>query len=332
MVKGVNIKDRYKIVPQMEFYDKISCEYKPFIMFFNVPNFKSKIVNTDNLGFRLNFYNNEIKKISDFYNKQKVTIVIGGSSVFGFGSSSDQKTISSNLSRKKNNIFINFGATAFNSKQEILLFLNFFQKFNNIEKVIIISGANDLYINLINNNDDEWGNFFFKEKYQKIFEKYKKRNQIILKIKNSYFKIFNKRNYNITKKINFKQLENNYIESFSLWSSISRSFNFKVHFFLQPIASWTRKKLTRDEKDLFYILDNSDDFAHLTLKETSKYENYVKFSTLLKNLADLYQINFIDLNEQINKSNNLNNSFFVDRVHMNDLGYDEISKIILNYI
>ena len=117
-----------------------------------------------------------------------------------------------------------------------------------------------------------------------------------------------------------------------MWSSISRSFNFKVHFFLQPIASWTRKKLTRDEKDLFYILDNSDDFAHLTLKETSKYENYVKFSTLLKNLADLYQINFIDLNEQINKSNNLNNSFFVDRVHMNDLGYDEISEIILNYI
>ena len=45
--------------------------------------------------------------------------------------------------------------------------------------------------------------------------------------------------------------------------------------------------MTRDEKDLFYILDNSDDFAHLTLKETSKYENYVKFSTLLKNLADL---------------------------------------------
>ena len=39
MVKTFSIKDRYKIVPQMEFYDKISCDYKPFVMFFNVSNF-----------------------------------------------------------------------------------------------------------------------------------------------------------------------------------------------------------------------------------------------------------------------------------------------------
>ena len=287
MVKSFNIKDRYKIVPQMELYDKISCEYKPFIMFFNTPNFKSKIVNTDNLGFRLNYYDDKISKISDFYNKQKVTIVLGGSLVFGFGSSSDQKTISSILSKKKNNIFINFGATAFNSKQEILLFLNFFQKFKNVEKVIIISGANDLYINLIN-NDDEWGNFFFKEQYQKIFEKSKNRNQIMLKIKNSYSRIFKNKSQNRATSINLKKLKNNYVENFSLWSGLSRNLNFKIHFFLQPIASWTKKKLTKDERDLFYILDNSNDFAHLTLEETSKYENYIEFSKLLKNLADLY--------------------------------------------
>ena len=51
--------------------------------------------------------------------------------------------------------------------QEILLFMNFFQKFSIIEQVIIISGTNDLYLNLINNEDD-WGNFFFKKKYEKI--------------------------------------------------------------------------------------------------------------------------------------------------------------------
>ena len=126
-----------------------SCVYKPFVVLFNVPNFKSRIVNTDNLGFRLNFYNNELTKLTSFYNKPKVTIVIGGSLVFGFGSTSDERTISSILSKKKDNIYINFGATAFNSKQEILLFLNFFQKFNDIESNYI-SGANDLYLNLIN--------------------------------------------------------------------------------------------------------------------------------------------------------------------------------------
>ena len=331
MVKKFNIRDRYKIVPQMEFYDKLSCVYKPFVMFFNVPNFKSRIVNTDELGFRLNFYNNELTKLTSLYNKPKVTIVIGGSLVFGFGSTSDKKTISSILSKKKNNIYINFGATAFNSKQEILLFLNFFQKFNNIEKVIIISGANDLYLNLINIYDD-WGNFFFKEKYQKIFEKSNNRSNIILKIKKKYSKIFKNNTQNKTMSINFEELKNNYLENFSLWSSISKNFNFKIHFFLQPMASWTKKKLSINEMELFNILDNSNDFAHLTLKEISKYENYIEFSKLLKNLTDLYQINFTDLNQEINKSNNLDNSIFVDRIHMNDLGYDEITKIILNYI
>ena len=98
------------------------------------------------------------------------------------------------------------------------------------------------------------------------------------------------------------------------------------------MANWINKKLTEDEINLFNILDNSDDFAHLTLKETSKYENYTEFSKLLKNVTDLYNINFTDLNEQFNKIENLNNSIFVDRVHMNDRGYEEISKIILNYI
>ena len=221
----MNIQQRYKYVPQMKFYDQITCDYKPFVMFFNISNFKSKVVNTDNLGFRLNYYNDEITKISNFYNKPRVTIVIGGSLVFGFGSSSDQHTISSILSKKTNNIFINFGATAFNSKQEILLFLNFFQRFNDIENVIIISGANDLYINLIN-DDDEWGNFFFKQKYKKIFEKSKNKNNFILKIKNSYTKIFKNKVQDRTTNINFEKLKNNYVENFSLWSSISKNFKF----------------------------------------------------------------------------------------------------------
>ena len=160
MVKFLDIKDRYSIVPQMKNYDQISCEYKPFIMFFNCSNYKSKIVNTDEIGFRLNYHNKNLEKLSSFFNKENITIVIGGSLVFGFGATSDNNTISSILSNKTNKIYLNFGATAFNSKQEILLFLNFFQKFKKIDKVIIVSGANDLYLNLIN-EEDEWGNFFF---------------------------------------------------------------------------------------------------------------------------------------------------------------------------
>ena len=331
MVKFLNIKDRYSIVPQMKNYDQISYEYKPFVMFFNCSNYKSKIVNTDEIGFRINYYNNNFEKISNFFNKENVTIVIGGSLVFGFGATSDNYTVSSILSKKTNKAYINFGATAFNSKQEILLFLNFFQKFKKIDKVIIVSGANDLYLNLIN-DDDVWGNFFFKKKYQNIFDTYKNRKNFSYKFNYLLNKFKQQNNKKKIYKINFEKLYESYNHTLKLWSTLSKSFNFQIHFFLQPLAIWTKKKLSEDEGKIFHILDNSNDLAHTMLKETSKIENYTKFSQLLENLSREKKINFTDLNIKLNQSTNLNKSLFVDRIHMNDLGYNEISNIILDSI
>ena len=330
MVKFLNIKDRYNIVPQMKNYDQISYEYKPFVMFFSCPNYKSKIVNTDEIGFRLNYHNKNFEKLSSFFNKENVTIVIGGSLVFGFGATSDINTISSILSNKTNKVYLNFGATAFNSKQEILLFLNFFQKFKKIDKVIIVSGANDLYLNLI--DEDEWGNFFFKKKYQDIFDRHKNRNNFYYKF-NYFLNKFKKQNNKTENyKINFEKLHNDYNQNLKLWSKLSTSFDFKIHFFLQPLAIWTKKRLSEDEEKIFNVLDNSNDLAHLMLKETSKIENYIKFSKLLESLSREININFTDLNIKLNQSKNLDKSLFVDRIHMNDLGYNELSNIILDNI
>ena len=79
----------------MKFYDQMTCDYKPFVMFFNKSNFISNVVNTDDLGFRYNYYNGFLKKKSEFYDQDEVSLILGGSSVFGFGSTSDNNTISS---------------------------------------------------------------------------------------------------------------------------------------------------------------------------------------------------------------------------------------------
>lgn len=332
MKKLTNIKDRYEIVPQMRSYDQISCVYKPYIMFFNSLNFKSKYVNTDELGFRLNYFKNNLVELNNFYNKPDVSIVIGGSTVFGFGATSDEKTISSLLTKKTDKIYLNFGATAFNSKQEILLFLNFFNKFLSINKVIIISGANDLYLSLIY-DDDVWGNFFFKDKYSKIHDNYRNRNNMFHIIKKMYSKFFdNKENDEIIRNVNFEKLYKTYDQNLKLWKNLSISYNFKLNYFLQPLATWTKKKFSKEEKNLFKILDNSSDYAHLMLKEISRIENYYKYLKLLESATNSNKIDFVDLNSEIFKSNNLEQTLFVDRVHMNDDGYEEVSKIVLNNI
>ena len=43
-------------------------------------------------------------------------------------------------------------------------------------------------------------------------------------------------------------------------------------------------------------------------------------------------INFIDLNDEFKSLKSLDNSLFVDRIHLTNEGYEEISKIILNQI
>ena len=328
----MDIKKTYHIVPEMKFYDQITCDYKPFVMFFNKQNFKSEIVNTDELGFRLNLFDNILKKQSDFFNSDEISIIIGGSLVFGFGATSDKKTISSILSKKTKQTFLNFGATAFNSTQELLLFLNFFQNFKKIKKVIIISGANDLYLNLTNTNDN-WGNFFFKEKFEKIHNFYRYRKNYKKKINNLFLKFLkNKKKIINSKPINFNQLDLDYKKILILWSSLAKNYNFDLHFYLQPFSSWIEKPLSIKENELFKILDNSDDRAHLILKEISSLENYKHFSNILQNRTKENGINLIDLNTELKKSKNLDKSLFVDRVHMNDLGYEEISNIILNNI
>ena len=89
------------------------------MMFFNKENFKSKNVNTDENGFRLNFIDKKYQTNQDIISKKKeVNIIIGSSLVFGFGATNDHKTISSILSERVGEIFLNYGGTAFNSMQE----------------------------------------------------------------------------------------------------------------------------------------------------------------------------------------------------------------------
>ena len=70
-------------------------------MFFQEENFSSAVINTDKFGFR--YTSNKSSKISPCSDSkifdQNTSLIIGSSSAFGVGASSDQKTISSLLTK-----------------------------------------------------------------------------------------------------------------------------------------------------------------------------------------------------------------------------------------
>ena len=89
---------RYELAPQLKPYDEIGIEWVPYLMFIQTMNFRSEIVNTDCYGLRFNEKPNLNQSIFDEKITGKKSVFIGGSTAFGVGSSSDQKTISSLLS------------------------------------------------------------------------------------------------------------------------------------------------------------------------------------------------------------------------------------------
>jgi len=316
---------RYKIAPQMENYDNLSCSYRPYMMFFNKENFKSKNVNTDENGFRLNFVDKKYHTNQDIISKKKeVNIIFGSSLVFGFGATNDHKTISSLLSDQVGEIFLNYGGTAFNSMQEFILFLNYAEKHFKIKRIIIISGINDLYLSFANNLD-QYDNIFFNEKFKNV-----------LKNKKRFYNIFNFKNQNTSKNNNinnqFEIIRSKYNEIFSLWKKLSNVYKFDLTFFLQPFCKWFKNNLSLEEKELFNILDNSDDFAHQKLKEISNKNYYNFFEETINFITKKNNVKYIDLNQKLTKFNNSKDWLFVDRVHMTDLGYLKISKEIINIL
>ena len=103
---------KYVLAPQTKFYDSMGANWKPFLMFNQFSNIRSKFCNTDIFGLRFNNLEDTKNKISIFDEKinikKKNAVLIGNSTAFGEGASCDQKTISSFLSQMSDYHFFNF--------------------------------------------------------------------------------------------------------------------------------------------------------------------------------------------------------------------------------
>ena len=75
----------------------------------NIQEINNQFVNLDELGFRINPFNN--------FNKEKTGILLGGSSAFGYYSSSDKTTIAALISNKKKYNIYNLNGPSWNSHQ-----------------------------------------------------------------------------------------------------------------------------------------------------------------------------------------------------------------------
>ena len=345
---------RFKLTPQIRTYDKIDIKWHPNIMFFQEENFSSAVINTDQFGFR--YTSNKSSKISPCSDSkifdQNTSLIIGSSSAFGVGASSDQKTISSLLTKYSKEKYLNFGGRAHVSSQELTLFNQFASKFKKIKNVIIFSGLNDLYLSYLRNDFNELAPFFYGKQYVKNMENvdisfkrqiikfflypfyknsinYKKLSlEELLKLKYRKHKQYNQ-NRNIKKSYSVDYTIEHLERNLFIWKKLSQSFPFNLIYVLQPTLEWMPKLPSKEENIIIKYLNTEKDRIKVNnILSKSVHEEY---SLKLRRVCKKLNIRYFDSNYGFSKNINNDDWLFVDRVHMTDKGYSLIS-IYLNEI
>ena len=340
----------------MKEYDRLGQKWVPYLMYFHEPNYISDVINTDSRGFRVSYKNDE--KISEFGNadNRDKCLLIGGSFVFGVGSTSDKTTIPSVLNSITDDTWINFSGRAFNSTQELLLFLFYYRQIKNIKRIVILSGGvNNLVLYYMSRNySRELGSFFFSNEYSD------KMNRNALSLKRRMARALlapilgNSIDYSrITKEELLKYLatlgkgagvpmlkeelkkagqkeDMLYVleRDIRLWKIFTEPLGIDLHYVLQPFTEWYDKKLSKEEALLFGALDNMPQSHWKVIKDNMQRDQYKWLLNNVKGICKSSGVKFFDMNQAMAERNLDEKWLYVDRVHFADGGNSAVAQIL----
>ena len=344
MIFRSNRASSYKLAPQLKFYDSMNASWQPFYMFSHFENLRSDYCNTDTDGLRFNYYNGKFNSIFDEVHERESGIIIGNSTAFGEGTSSDSMTISNILSESTYRKYYNLCIRGFNGYQEIILFLNVFKRLKRLKEIVIITGINDAilpeYIKSYSTKISPiYGLDQFKQSMVKTTSGWKIRilkNILSPFLPNRAWNKMNKlnffdellksnpsKNYNIDyNEIIFNSISNN----LAIWKMIASSLKINIKIFLQPICKWTKKKLTTEEEIIL-----KDEIKNKKIKkifEIADLEKYKIMNNIFSDLCYKNDLFYFDLNQIIKNSEHENKWLFNGNFHISDLG----TKIFVNEI
>ena len=346
---------KYILAPQTKFYDSMAAKWKPFVMFNQFSNIRSKFCNTDIHGLRFNDLKNKNEESSIFEqyseDKKDEALIIGNSLSFGEGQTQDSKTISNLLSKNTKYNFYNLSGRGFSGFQEIINFLTFKRKIRRLKKIIIISGLNDSILPFFIKKFDEyqtpifgydrfnrvmskasrgWKNNVFKFFFNRLINR---RDEIWERVNSLNWRDelfgkdykFNQKNKDLSPAESMKEIMNRNID---IWSIIGKGMNIQVDFILQPVGSWCKEKKTEEEEKIFFEEDRIPSLYNI-YKHVEK-DKYKEVKKLLKDVTDKNSVRFLDMNEIFNNKEYSDKWIFTSKFHVTDLGSQIIAENLSN--
>jgi hypothetical protein len=249
-------------------------------------------------------------------------VILGSSAVFGVGATHDRHTIPSLLNRNTETEWFNYGGRAFNSTQEVLLYL--LHLVPHIKKMVIFSGVNNLTLSYLSHKTSAIYNSLFGERAMQLSGDIGIRQSIQCLLGAIRKKIISRPSIRRNISGQYENIISCFRRDIEILRGLSKTYGFELYFVLQPIATWIDKVLSDEEKNIFSILDQMS-MDWLVLSEyISEYRDVYKNDLL--EICARGGIPFYDMNT----SNQFSQKewLFVDRVHLTDMGYQLSANII----
>jgi len=352
----------YELTPQLREYDEfmyLGVRWLPYTMFFHPKNYHSKVINTDDMGFRLTQSHRGWVSPAEFPDDGAVNIVIGGSTAMGTGTTSDANTVASVLAELTGEIWLNFGGRGYNCVQEAIIFMLNEHSLKKINNVVILSGLNTLTLEgLPDEYTTEYGKYYYSYEFSHYMHKYSENQKrvsnasassnestterIIPRItekftgwldqtdENSVEQLFTDVYIDIDQRI--QRAAQMTIESAIQIQQLAKSHNARVHFVLQPLSRWSKQYFHPREEEMFNAIDSCANNFWRLFQRLCTPNLHEKYSSQIKQGCIQAALPYHDMNLLMKKSPALNDNIYIDHLHFNDLGYREMGRLIYEYV
>jgi hypothetical protein len=348
---------RFELYPQHEDYYRMFPTYRPFVFWVNEPSYRSKSVNTDDLGLRHNMLPGgrllDLRRLKESH--RVCDIIVGGSTVFGVDASGDASTISACLS--SNDVpCINLGNRGAVSIQELQLFLFYRPLFPSIRNIILLSGVNDCSLASLEGSVifDEFGGLFGQDHYMtypymtnlsacyddRSYDRLRLYNSIERRYRdNGFFRSLVRgvlamsykrepmRNQAYDKRAGFERKVERQkailANQLFIWKSLADAHGSRLQYVLQPCIGWTGKELSHEERTCYEM--DLEVYPEMGLYANPDFHS--TFAAFIAETCSRLGVGFHDANEAFDGHKG-DSTFFTDVCHLTD----QANRVVAEYV
>lgn len=352
---------RARLTPQMAEYDRMGVEWLPYLMYVQRPGYRSEVVNTDRFGLRLTVGPEGRSFALEDLEAGECDLLVGGSTSFGVGASSDAATLASVLSQRTGRRWLNLGGRAYSPLQELLLYMLHRPRLAPAARIVLLSGLNAIVLHLLSTRKPDLvgGMFFWQQLEGGIREATltpgRRRLKAMLgpwlggridwaRVPLSRIPLALLR---LERRFDLPHLQpptlgeqvrarladrDGLVEGLARdlrhWRLLAADAGAELSYVLQPFFDWTGKQPSPEEELLFAELDRMPKNHILALKAGMDFDVYLWLADRLETICRSEGIRFLDMNRLLGKRAARDDWLFVDRAHLTDLGNRRVAEIL----